>query len=165
MSAAEIREALALQPHPEGGHYREVYRSERRLLHPHVPESEPAVRSALTLIYFLLERGEFSAFHRVRSDEVWSLLAGGPLELHMISREGELEVVTLGMDLRRGEVLQHVVPAEWWQAARLARGAEFALLGCAVAPGFDFADFSLPPGEELVKDFPHLEREIRELTR
>jgi predicted cupin superfamily sugar epimerase len=158
----KIVERFDLQPHPEGGYFREIHRSTVTLEHPGV---YGARRSGCTLIYFLLAARDFSAFHRVRaSDEAWHLYGGGPLELHTIDTDGRYARHGLNRDLERGEPVA-VVPAGCWQAARLAPGAEFAFCGCTVAPGFDFADFEMPPAHELVAQFPAHERIIRELTR
>ena len=140
-------EALGLAPHPEGGFYRETY------------------RSSSTAIYFLLPAGEFSAFHRLRgSDEIWHHYAGDPVELHTISPDGEHRVTILGPDLERGERPQAIVPAGTLQAAAV-RGDRFALCGCTVTPAFEFADFEMPTRDELVAAFPQLESVIRRLTR
>jgi predicted cupin superfamily sugar epimerase len=122
-------------------------------------------RPAMTQIYFLLEEGDFSAFHRVRSDETWHLYAGGPLEVHLISQKGDYERSVLGLDLVAGEEPQVTIPANSWQGARLAKGCRFALCGCTVAPGFDFADFLLGGRHELALMFPGHGKVIRELTR
>ncbi len=128
--AAELIEALGLRPHPEGGHYAEVFRSTDRV---QTPRGE---RSALTTIDFLLARGEFSAWHRVRSDEAWHLLEGGPLRLHVMPADfSGVQSIDLGISQRR-----HVVPAGAWQAAEASD--EFAYVGATVGPGFEFADFS-----------------------
>lgn len=152
-----IRE-LELAPHPEGGYFRETYRA--RTLPFALPDRGP--RSASTAIYFLLAGSDFSAFHRVRSDEVWHHYAGAPLELHTLQPSGH-EVVVLGANIERGERPQYVVPAGVYQAARV-QGAGYALLGCTVAPGFDFADFELPPRAELAARFPTCAGIISELA-
>ena len=134
--AAELAALLALQPHPEGGHYRELFRSASVVQ----PADERPARSALTTIDFLLVRGERSAWHRVQSDEVWHLLEGGPLRLWLLS--SALDAVST-VDLApagAGCGPRHVVPAGWWQAAEPL--GEFAFCGATVGPGFDFADFS-----------------------
>ena len=159
--AAEIRHHLGLLPHPEGGHYREVFRSAAAVAHPETGQP----RSAVTSIYFLLEMGEFSAFHRVRSDEIWNFHAGGALELHLLSPEGSHLVHRLGTNVEAGERPQVVVPANWWQAARPVATVEWCLCGCQVAPGFDFADFAMPGREELLALFPQHRHLVRELTR
>jgi len=160
-----IVERFNLVPHPEGGYFREVYRSTMKVSHPAVPDGTEASRSAGTLIYFLLSGADFSAFHRVRwSDEIWHLYAGGPLEIFVIDASGELERRLLTTDLTRGEPTT-TIPAGAWQSARLARGAAWALGGCSVAPGFDYEDFEMPPASKLLTDFPEHAATIRELTR
>ena len=127
---------LQLQPHPEGGYYREVFRSADKV----APLDARGARSALTTIDFLLARGQFSAWHRVASDEVWHLLEGGPLRLSSMSPAlDRIDVVELGGNASV-VTLRHVVPAGWWQAAEPL--GEFAYVGATVGPGFDFADFS-----------------------
>lgn len=140
-------ETLGLAPHPEGGFYRETY------------------RSSSTAIYFLLPAGEFSAFHRLRaSDEIWHHYAGDPVELQTIDPGGEHRVTILGPDLERGERPQVIVPAGTLQAASV-RGRRFALCGCTVTPAFEFADFELPTRDELLAAFPRHESVIRQWTR
>lgn len=148
--AAELIRRLQLQPHPEGGHYREWFRS------PHgvtTTDGRPA-RSALTSIDFLLAAGQFSAWHRVRSDEVWHLLEGGPLRLWLLPPaldridSVDLAQVDVGHDGDGGRP-RHVVPAGWWQAAEPL--ADYALSGATVAPGFDFDDFSLLRGDPAAR--------------
>lgn len=130
--AAELVRRLGMRPHPEGGWYAEVFRSSSRVL----PDDDRPARAALTTIDFLLARGQFSAWHRVRSDEVWHLLEGGPLRLWTIQPAGrQVTFVDLDPDCRR-----HVVPAGWWQAAEPL--GDFAYVGATVGPGFDFADFA-----------------------
>ena len=142
-----VIEALGLEPHPEGGLYRETY------------------RSSSTGIYFLLPAGEFSAFHRLRaSDEIWHHYVGDPVELDTIDQDGVHRVTILGPDLERGERPQAIVPAGTLQAAAV-RGDTFALCGCTVTPAFDFADFELPTRDELLAAFPSLEAVIQQRTR
>jgi len=161
----KIVERFELLSHPEGGYFREVFRSAVTFAHPGIDPERGTRRSASTLIYFLLADRDFSAFHRVRSsDEVWHLYAGGPLELHTIDAGRRYEKHVLTGDLASGEPAR-VVPAGCWQAARLAPDSGWAFIGCTVAPGFDFADFEMPPGDELAAAFPAHERVIRELTR
>lgn len=133
--AAWLIEQLLLSPHPEGGFYRETWRSASRVAIPGRPE-----RSALTTIYFLLAEGSFSTWHRVNSDEVWHWYEGAPLELLLASPDC-LEYRTLKL----GPVAEDIapaatVPAGWWQAARPL--GSYVLSGCTVAPGFEFADFT-----------------------
>jgi len=134
--AAELVRALDLQPHPEGGFYRELFRS------PHEVANARGTRRALTTIDFLLARGQCSAWHRVVSDEAWHLLEGGPLRLWLLSPT--LDAVS-HVDLGRADgtmAPRHVVPAMWWQAAEPMGNAGFAYVGATVGPGFEFADFS-----------------------
>ena len=137
--AAELVQLLQLAPHPEGGWYREIFRSAST-----APQAAGrGQRQALTAIDFLLARGERSAWHRVASDEAWFLLEGGPLRLWLVPPDlGRLVLLTLGAVDGSGQHPRHVVPAHWWQAAAPAPGASFALVGATVGPGFDFADFS-----------------------
>ena len=131
-SADDIIRLLGLRPHPEGGHFRETFRDERHL----------EGRTASTAIYFLLAAGERSHWHRIDAAEIWHFYAGAPLELSM-SGEAERRIVRLGADLTGGERPQTVVPAGAWQSAR-SLGA-WTLVGCTVAPGFEFAGFELAP--------------------
>jgi predicted cupin superfamily sugar epimerase len=158
--AEEIVRRLALSPHPEGGFYRETWRSPLTLRDlPH-----GAARRASTAIYFLLPAGSFSAVHRVASDEVWHHYGGDPLELHELDESGRHTVVMLGRDLTQGQRPQHVVPAGRWQAA-VPLGNRYALCGCTVAPGFDFADFEMPSRGEITRLFPHHAELVARLSR
>jgi len=164
-SIRKIVERFSLTPHPEGGYFREVFRSQLALEHVGHDRARGLRRCGGTLIYFLLGEGEFSAFHRVRgADEIWHLYAGGPLELHTIDAARRYALHTLTNDLDKGEPTA-VVPFDCWQAARPAPGAGFAFCGCTVAPGFEFADFEMPPADELLTSFPEHARILRELTR
>lgn len=149
--AAHLIEALGLRPHPEGGHYRRFHESALEVQ----PADGRPPRPALTSIYYLLAEGEVSCWHRVASDEVWCYLEGGTLEL--ITADPDFENVTrcrLGASGDDAHPI-HVVPAGSWQAAR-STGA-YTLVACAVAPGFDFADFEMlrdargPVGVEEVR--------------
>jgi hypothetical protein len=153
LNAAELIARLELQEHPEGGFYREIYRSPLRV------RAGGEERSAVTCIYYLLPRGAFSAFHRLRHDELWHFLGGAPLRIHCL-REGR-EPWTL--ELGPGGELQAVVPAGTWFAAEAFEG-DFALAGCTVAPGFEFADFELAGRERLVAAFPGHGELIRRFT-
>jgi predicted cupin superfamily sugar epimerase len=132
-TAAEIIAQLDLKPHPEGGHFRETLRDLRL---------DANGRSVSTAIYFLLARGERSHWHRIDAVEVWHFYAGSPLALEIADGDGR-RVVTLGPDLAAGEVPQAIVPAQAWQAATST--GDWTLVGCTVAPGFDFATFELAP--------------------
>ena len=132
-SAAEIIARLELKPHPEGGHYRETFRDSR---------ANADGRSLSTAIYFLLARGERSHWHRIDAVETWHYYAGQALTLR-IADDGGRRTVTLGPDLAAGEVPQAIVPLHAWQAAESS--GDWTLVGCTVAPGFDFAKFELAP--------------------
>ncbi|HVX74678.1 MAG TPA: cupin domain-containing protein [Bradyrhizobium sp.] len=133
LSAADIIARLGLQPHPEGGHYRETFRDKR---------VDDGGRSVTTAIYFLLARGERSHWHRIDAVEIWHHYAGSALILQ-IADDGGQRSVRLGSDLAAGERPQAIVPAQAWQAAETA--GDWTLVGCTVAPGFDFATFELAP--------------------
>lgn len=162
VNARSVVELLGLVPHPEGGHFAETFRSPLAV----GSVAHPGERRASTAIYFLLAAGEFSAFHRVRSDEVWHHYAGDVLELHSIDASGTHQRRLLGVDLVWGERPQIVIPAGVWQAARpLPGGAGYALVGCTVAPGFEFADFEMPARESLLEAFPQHRALIESLSR
>lgn len=159
--ADSIIRTLELLPHPEGGHYREIFRAPDTV----VRQRHARPRSASTAIYFLLRAAEFSAFHRVSSDELWHHYLGDPLELIVMDADG-LRSSVLGHRLQLGERPLGVVPANTWQAARPMQGPHgYALCGCTVAPGFDFADFELPSPAELSHEFPAHSALIAGLTR
>jgi hypothetical protein len=145
LTADEVVRLLDLKPHPEGGHFREVFRdAPPPYPTPQAGEGREGVgRSASTAIYFLLARGERSHWHRVDAVEVWHWYAGAPLELEIAQNKGRIECVTLGSDLASGERPQAVVPAHAWQAAQTL--GDWTLCGCTVAPGFDFSGFELAP--------------------
>ena len=157
MGFRKLIDAYRLERHPEGGWFREVHRSPRSLMG--IP-GYPGPRSTFTVIHFLLARGDFSAFHRLRGEEVWTHLAGDPLELVVMGRQ--VRILTLGAAADRGEPLA-VVPAGALQAARTT--GEYTLASCFVAPGFDFADFSMPTRDELLREYPKYEELILAYTR
>jgi predicted cupin superfamily sugar epimerase len=147
--------ALQLEPHPEGGYYRQTYRSEMRVAAPGGPE-----RRALTSIFFLLHDDNFSAFHRLSSDEIWHFYRGAPVAIEIIDASGEHETRALGGD----GPFQAVLPAGAWFGAHMVEGG-YALVGCDVAPGFDFADFEMPARAELVARHPQHAALIERWTR
>jgi predicted cupin superfamily sugar epimerase len=169
MSIEEIVRLLGLAPHPEGGFYRETYRAPLVLPHEAIAATHGGARAASTAIHFLVPRGSFSALHRIASDEVWHFYAGAPLEIVEISPSGVLHTTRLGNALAEGETPQHVVPAGAWFGSRLAHGTEargdHALVGCTVAPGFDFADFELAARDALAARFPEHAALVASLTR
>jgi predicted cupin superfamily sugar epimerase len=134
LTARDVIRLLDLKPHPEGGHFRETFRDARQV---------EDGRAASTAIYFLLARGERSHWHRVDATEIWHWHAGAPLALDIAQAAGRIERAILGSDLVAGERPQAVVPAQAWQAAQSL--GEWTLVGCTVAPGFEFARFELAP--------------------
>lgn len=139
MSSSKVKQLisrLGLSPHPEGGYYREVYRSKTMVMSP----LGPFERSSVTDIYFLLEAGQVSRWHRVLHDEIYHFYEGAPLELFVVSPAGD-QYQTVALGANDTEICyKHHVPGGWWQASRPTGG--YSLVGCSVAPGFDFADFS-----------------------
>jgi len=163
--AREWITALALTRHPEGGWFRETYRSPETVAREHLPARFTGPRSLSTAIYYLLEAGDLSALHRIRQDEAWHSHDGDPLELHLVSPAGEHSLVTLGREPAAGHFPQAVAPAGWLFGARVAPGGAFSLAGCAVAPGFDFEDFEMPSRPVLLAEYPHLADLVTILTR
>jgi hypothetical protein len=161
----QVIEALGLSPHPEGGYYREVYRSGEVVGRHALPDRYGGDRAFATSILFLLTRDSYSALHRLASDEVYHLYLGGPLDLSVFHPGGTVETVRLGRDVLGGEKVQHVVPRGAWQGSRLVGETPFALMGCTVAPGFEFADFEMADRAELLHDYPEHQALVRALTR
>lgn len=157
--------ALQMQAHPEGGFFRETYRSDHMMDVTGAGDGTAVRRSASTGIYFLLEKGNFSAFHQIKSDEMWHFYAGQALEVLELKTTGELLCTRLGPDILQGDVHQYVVRANTWFASRVAAGSAFSLVGCTVAPGFDFDDFYLAERDALLASFPQHSQIIAELTR
>jgi uncharacterized protein len=155
---------LNLEPHPEGGWYRQTYRAPLTLPHSALP-GYAGDRAASTAIYFLLAGDQFSAFHRLRSDEVWHFYAGSGLIVHIIKPDGEYQQLLLGRNSADGEDFQAVVPAGCWFGSSLRQPDTFALVGCTVAPGFDFADFEIAKRNELTARYPQHRGIIERLTR
>lgn len=148
-SASALIEQLGLIPHPERGYYRETYRS-----------------AASTAIYFLVTAKEPATFlHRLVSDEVFHLYDGGPLEILRLFPDGRWDLAVLGMNLDAGERPQIVIPAGTWFGTELRAGASHCLVGCTVAPGFEFADFELAQGPELEAIYPSVTNRIRRMSR
>lgn len=169
LSASELAARLELLPHPEGGFYRETYRAAGVLDASALPRHGGA-RAYATAIYFLVTEGSFSALHRIASDELWHFYAGAPLEIVTLDPEGVRRDLHLGLSLDAGEAPQAQVPAGWLFGSRLRtprpEGAPaWSLVGCTVAPGFDFDDFELPTREALLRAHPEHAAVVRALTR
>ncbi len=155
--AQSLIECLDLKPLPlEGGYFRETYRSDRKI---------DGSKDVSTCIYFLLTGETFSAFHRLPSDEIWHFYAGDPVDLYSIDEAGLLTVSKLSSQVGPGVAPQVVVKAGCWQAANLSESGRFALLGCTVAPAFDFEDYEHGMREQLLESFPQHRAEIMKLTR
>ena len=161
---------LSLEPHPEGGWYRQTYRAELLLAKQALPEQFQGSRAASTAIYFLLGHDDFSAFHRLQSDELWHFYAGGAVLVHVIDPQGIYSQIRLGSDPEAGQRFQAAVKAGCWFASHLEEAVEnkddaFALVGCTVAPGFDFEDFELAKRTELGQIYPQHRELIDRWTR
>jgi predicted cupin superfamily sugar epimerase len=147
-------EKLGLQKHPEGGYYKEIYRSDEVIPHSALPKRFSGNRCFSTSIYFLLGNNDFSAFHRIKSEEIWHFYKGNSLTLYIITEEGQLIKIVLGDGIENGEAFQVVIPRNSWFAAVLNHKNSFTLVGCTVAPGFDFQDFELGDHKALKENFP-----------
>jgi len=152
-----------LKPHPEGGFYSETYRSTEIIPKTALSGRFSGDRHHSSAIYFLLEKDNFSAFHRIQSDECWHFYSGDPLWVHVLYDNGRSETITLGNT--EDAVFQFVVPAGCWFASETAPGGVFSFVGCTVAPAFDFQDFELAKAEELIKNFPKQKELIQRLCR
>lgn len=153
---------LQLQPHPEGGFYKEIYASGEEILVDGLPTGMKGTRRLATSIYFLLRDKDISTFHQLKSDEIWYFHHGMPLDVYMIDPGGHAEVKTLGVE--DGQQLQIVIPAGTIFGARVKGSEGYSLVGCMVTPGFDFDDFKMFSKEELVQMFPGMEQFISRLT-
>ena len=151
-TAQEWIEALGLARHPEGGWFRETYRAAEGIAREHLPARFDGPRAFSTTIYYLLEEGDFSAFHRIRQDEGWHFYDGAPLALHLIDPAGNCSRLRIGRDPATRLLPQTVAPAGWLFAA--ASEGDYSLVGCTVAPGFDFADFRMPTRASLLQVHP-----------
>lgn len=161
----QLIQQYKLQPHPEGGWYKETYKSNEYIPATALPDRFDGSRAFSTAIYFLLEQGNFSAFHRIKSDECWHFYAGDPLLIYVIQQDGTLEIISLGNNIANGQMFQYVVPANCWFASKPAPGSSWCFTGCTVAPGFDFADFELADAAALSALYPQHESIIRQMCR
>lgn len=168
MTAQDYIAGLHLQPHPEGGYYAQTYEAAEKVSQDALPGRFGGDRAFSTAIYFLLENQNRSALHRIQSDEVWHFYAGGPLLIYVIDPvTAALSTIRLGNRLDQGEVFQAVVPAGCWFGSKPIGGADappFSLVGCTVAPGFDFADFELVDTEAMLAQYPQ-HRAVIEVLR
>ena len=162
----ELITLLNLHPHPkEGGHFRETYRSPEIIAPSALPNRYPGARAHSTAIYYLLMPGTFSALHRLASDEVFHFYLGDPVRMLQLSPDGDAQTIVLGPDIMAGQHVQTVVPRGVWQGSILEPGGRrFALLGCTVAPGFDYADYEGADRQQLLQAFPRFAELITQLT-
>lgn len=170
ITAAGLKELLHLEPHPrEGGWFRQTWRAEEAIPPAALParygRASEAGRAAGTAIYYLLEPESFSEMHRLASDEVFHFYLGDPVEMLQLHPDGSGRRIVLGQDVVGGELLQTVVPQGVWQGSRLIDGGEFALLGCTVSPGFEYADYESGAQETLVRGWPAWSEMTARLTR
>jgi predicted cupin superfamily sugar epimerase len=165
LTASQLIQQYNLQSHPEGGWYKETYRSNEFVPANALPERFAGNRVFSTAIYFLLEQGDFSAFHKIKSDECWHFYAGGALLIYVLEPGGYLKITQLGQNISAGQVFQFTVPANCWFASRPAEGSRFCFVGCTVAPGFDFADFEMADGNTLIALYPSNATTINGLCR
>jgi uncharacterized protein len=163
-TAAYWIEKLGLQRHPEGGWFRETYRSNESFAKEHLPGQYSGDRNFSTQIYYLLEHNDHSFFHRLKSDEIWHFYTGGSAaEIILLTKVGDQRLL-VGSDPEKGESFQILIPKNTWFAAHLRDKSSYALVGCTVSPGFDFADFEMGIRANLLKDFPQYEKIILEFT-
>ncbi len=161
----EIIQRLNLIPHPEGGYYREVYRSEHKIyqdsLENYSLDKKP-YRNAFTLIYYFLIEKQFSVFHKLKSEEIWHFYLGSPIQLHVLDEaKKNYTTVILGNDF----VYQFVIQKNVWFAAEVVDKNSFSLVGCTVSPGFEFEDFEIGKKDELLKIFPEYKNIIEKFTK
>jgi uncharacterized protein len=161
----QLIQHLNLLPHPEGGYYAETYRSKESIAQAALPGRFGGDRNFSTAIYFLIPAGQFSAFHRIEADELWHFYEGQTLHVYVIHPQGNLEIIRLGNDIEQGEVFQAMVAAGCYFASRPATTEGYSLVGCTVAPGFDFEDFELSEKGMLLQQYPQHGTLIKELCR
>src|SRR4051812_27357253 len=165
LSADDVIRRLNLQPHPkEGGFFRETYRAAETILPSALAAGYAGPRNHSTAIYYLLTPGTFSALHRLRSDEIFHFYLGGPVRMLQLAPGGAGREIVLGTNLERGELPQVIAPRGVWQGSFLEPGSEFALLGCTVAPGFDYADYEHGDRAQLIQEYPEFRDTIKRLT-
>jgi len=160
-----IIDKLKLQPHPEGGYYRETYRSKGTISPECIGNNYDGDRNFSTCIYYLLASGSFSAFHRIKQDEGWHFYDGSPVELHLITETGEYLNIALGRNFDMDETPQFIIPGGTWFAAAVKGDDTYSLVGCTVAPGFDFRDFEMAQPGILLQNYPSYKTIIEKFCR
>ena len=164
MTAQDWVNSLKLEPHPEGGYYRETYRSDEHIDRAALPARYGGDRAFATVIYFLLEAGQISAFHRIASDELWCFHTGAPLRIEQLNADGARLTHLLGPVPEQKQSFQCVIPAGTWFGAYVDADIGYSLVSCAVAPGFDFSDFELADRDKLLRALPDHRSVIERLT-
>lgn len=160
----KLIEKLNLVPHPEGGYYKETYRSFGMIDESSLASSYSGKRNYSTCIYFLLTSEMFSAFHKIQQDEIWHFYSGSPIVIHMISDDGIYSKALIGNNFAEDQIPQFVVKGGCWFASEVVNNGNYGLVGCTVSPGFDFEDFELPSRNDLANRFPQLREIITRLT-
>ena len=162
MNSLEVIKALDLVPlEPEGGYFRQIYKSSEIVLHSKTGKLRPA----MTSIYYLLDQNTFSAFHRLPSDEIYHFYRGSAVDLFLLDEAGKLETIKLGSNIQNGEIQQFLVPGNVWQASALSEGGTYALLGTTMSPGYDEQDFNLANKTQLLDLAPKHSEIIERLCR
>ena len=161
--AEKIVKALNLTKHPEGGYFSEVYRSDETI-EKELHERFSGKHSLYTSIYFLLSENDYSAFHILKSDEIWHFYEGTTLDINIINPDGQLNSVSLGRNFESGEHFQYCIKAGHYFAAEVRDKSSYALVGCTVSPGFEYSDFELCKKDELIEKFPSHKELIERLT-
>jgi len=155
---------LNLQKHPEGGYYRETYRSNDIIKSNGLSSRATESRNCSTAIYYLLSGEEFSAFHRLKSDEIFHFYSGTPLQVHILTKSGEYKSILLGDTTGKNPTFQLVINQGDWFASEVSQPNSYSLIGCTVSPGFDFTDFELATAKELINQYPDYQRLITRLS-
>lgn len=164
MTKDEIVNKLSLQPHPEGGYFAEVFKSNEYLEKEFLPGRYNGRRSFFTSIYYLLDKEQISHLHKVNSDETWYFHIGSSVRIHILDQESGYSSVILGGNLSENEVMQYTVKRGSWFAAELTAKNSFGLFSCAVAPGFEYDDFELADRKNLEEIFPDFKELISQFT-
>jgi predicted cupin superfamily sugar epimerase len=165
LTAQEIIKFFQMKPLPdEGGYYVETYRAKGKITQANLPPGYSAWRNFSTAILYLLTPDTFSRLHRVRSDEVFHFYLGDPVTMLQLHPDASSKIIILGQDILNGQCVQAVVPAGVWQGCFLNQGGKFALLGCTVSPGFEFADYESGRQNELLDKYPEQQDLIIKLT-
>ena len=163
-SIADLIKRYDLQPHPEGGFFRESYRASGLIPQSALPSCFNGDRAYATVIYYLLPQGSKSSWHCIQSDETWHFYLGGSMSILQLSPEGQFTSTCLGSNILGGETLQYTVPAGYWFAAIPEPETPYSFVGCTVAPGFDFSEFTLANTGALIEQFPDARQEIVRLS-